>query len=79
VCPHQERGQGAQRPSAGSTINHLYQKDFVNYAFAIPDSREEQVPDMDTKISAPEARLVKARQLKQGMAQALLTGRIRLV
>ena len=35
--------------------------------------------DMDTEITALEARLAKARQLKQGMAQALLTGRIRLV
>lgn len=35
--------------------------------------------DMDTEITALEARLTKARQLKQGMAQALLTGRIRLV
>ena len=35
--------------------------------------------DMDTEITALEARLIKARQLKQGMAQALLTGRIRLV
>ena len=34
---------------------------------------------MDTKISALEAHLVKARQLKQGMAQALLNGHIRLV
>ena len=35
--------------------------------------------DMDAEISALDARLAKARQLKQGMAQALLTGRIRLV
>lgn len=35
--------------------------------------------DMDAEITALEARLTKARQLKQGMAQALLTGRIRLV
>ena len=35
--------------------------------------------DMDAELSALEARLTKARQIKQGMAQALLTGRIRLV
>jgi type I restriction enzyme S subunit len=35
--------------------------------------------DMDAEIIALEARLSKARHLKQGMAQALLTGRIRLV
>lgn len=35
--------------------------------------------DMDAEIVALEARLAKARQIKQGMMQALLTGRIRLV
>ncbi len=35
--------------------------------------------DMDTELAALESRLTKARALKQAMAQALLTGRIRLV
>lgn len=35
--------------------------------------------DMDAEIAALEARLAKARALKQGMMQTLLTGRIRLV
>ena len=35
--------------------------------------------DMDTEIAALEAKVSKARQLKQGMMQELLTGRIRLV
>ncbi len=35
--------------------------------------------DMDAEIVALEAKLAKARQLKQGMMQELLTGRIRLV
>ncbi|MBH0179728.1 MAG: hypothetical protein HP491_18160 [Nitrospira sp.] len=35
--------------------------------------------DMDAEIAALEAKLAKARQLKQGMMQELLTGRIRLV
>ena len=34
---------------------------------------------MDAELTALEARLAKTRLLKQGMAQALLTGRIRLV
>jgi type I restriction enzyme S subunit len=33
---------------------------------------------MDTDLAALDARLVKARQLKQGMMQVLLTGVIRL-
>jgi type I restriction enzyme, S subunit len=35
--------------------------------------------DMDAEIAALEAKLAKARQVKQGMMQELLTGRIRLV
>ncbi len=35
--------------------------------------------DMDAEIAALEAKLAKARQLKQGIMQELLTGRIRLV
>ena len=35
--------------------------------------------DMDSELSALETKLAKARQLKQGMMQELLTGRIRLV
>jgi type I restriction enzyme S subunit len=35
--------------------------------------------DMDAEIAALEAKLAKARQIKQGMMQNLLTGRIRLV
>jgi type I restriction enzyme S subunit len=34
---------------------------------------------MDTELATLEARRDKARQLKQGMMQELLTGRIRLV
>lgn len=50
-----------------------------------PESTEEQrviaqvLTDMDVQITALESRLTKARALKQAMAQALLTGRIRLV
>ena len=35
--------------------------------------------DMDTEIEALERRRDKARQIKQGMMQQLLTGRVRLV
>jgi type I restriction enzyme S subunit len=39
----------------------------------------EILSDMDAEIAAVGARLEKARQLRQGMMQELLTGRIRLV
>lgn len=35
--------------------------------------------DMDNELAALETKLTKARQIKQGMMQELLTGRIRLV
>ena len=71
--------------SAGSTINHLYQKDFVSFAYKTPPTIDEQtaiatiLSDMDAEITAFEAKLSKAHLLKQGMMQELLTGRIRLV
>ena len=34
---------------------------------------------MDSELAALESRLAKARHIKQGMMQELLTGRIRLV
>lgn len=52
---------------------------------AHPPTKAEQtaiatiLSDMDAEIAALETKLSKARQLKQGMMQELLTGRIRLV
>ena len=51
----------------------------------MPDNRDEQVAiasvlsDIDEEIELLEQKLAKYRQLKQGMMQQLLTGRIRLV
>lgn len=50
----------------------------------VPPTTEEQIAiatvlsNMDTELAELETRLIKTRQLKQGMMQALLTGRIRL-
>lgn len=71
--------------SAGSTINHLYQKDFVDFKFKAPAELIEQqaiaqvLSDMDNEIEHLEKKLAKYQQIKQGMMQELLTGRIRLV
>ena len=35
--------------------------------------------DMDTELTELKSRIAKARQIKQGMVQELLTGRIRLL
>ncbi|NMG16920.1 restriction endonuclease subunit S [Aromatoleum bremense] len=54
-------------------------------AVPMPPTVEEQtaiatvLSDMDAEIAALETKLAKARSLKQGMMQELLTGRIRLV
>jgi len=71
--------------SAGSTIHHLYQKDFVTFKFMVPKSIAEQkniakiLTDMDNEITELEKKLAKYRLIKQGMMQVLLTGKIRLV
>lgn len=71
--------------AAGSTIRHLYQKDFVNFEFIIPPTNAEQaaiahiLSDIDAEIGALTAKLNKAKLIKKGMMSELLTGRIRLV
>ncbi|AUZ72201.1 restriction endonuclease subunit S [Citrobacter freundii complex sp. CFNIH6] len=72
------------RITAGSTITHLYQKDFVNFEFSAPCIEEQTaiatiLSDMDEEIQALEQRLGKTRQIKQGMMQELLTGKTRLL
>jgi type I restriction enzyme S subunit len=70
---------------AGSTISHLYQKDFVTFSFLAPATLDEQsaiaevLSDMDAELTALTQRRDKTRVLKQGMMQELLTGRTRLV
>jgi type I restriction enzyme S subunit len=72
------------RLRAGSTISHLYQKDFVSFSFLAPSAVPEQaaiaavLSEMDAELSALEARRDKTRALKQAMMQELLTGRTRL-
>ena len=72
------------RLQAGSTISHLYQKDFSGFSFNAPQMDEQTaiattLSDMDAEIASLERRLDKTRAIKQGMMQQLLTGRVRLV
>lgn len=70
--------------TSGSTIVHLYQKDFVKFDFPLP-SKEEQnaianvLSSMDKEIETLNTKLEKYRNLKTAMMQQLLTGKIRLV
>ncbi len=59
--------------------------EFASLDLYLPPTLEEQISiatilsDMDSEITALEEKLAKARQIKQGMMQELLTGRVRLV
>lgn len=69
--------------TSGSTIVHLYQKDFVKFNFPLP-SKEEQtaianvLSSMDKEIETLNTKLEKYCNLKTAMMQQLLTGKIRL-
>lgn len=69
---------------AGITATNIVSKrDFLELIFFLPHINEqtaiaEILSDMDAEVSTLEQQLTKARNLKQGMMQELLTGRIRL-
>ena len=69
---------------AGSSINNLSPGSIESLEFPLPQMTKQTaiatvLSDMDTELAALESRLAKARQIKQGMMQELLTGRIRLL
>ena len=74
-----------QQLSAGSTINHLYQKDLVKFELFVPPTKDEQEAiagilfDMDSEIYRLEKKFSKIQKVKQGMMEELLTGKVRLV
>ncbi len=68
----------------GSTMKHINVGDLVNFIVPFPTKAEQEaiatiLSDMDAEISALETKLAKYKQIKQGMMQNLLTGRIRLM
>lgn len=77
--------QGFISLCGGSTFLEIGKTQLLNYTLKLPNTRGEQsaiaaiLSDMDAEIAALEAKLAKARQVKQGMMQELLTGRIRLI
>ena len=70
---------------SGSSINNLKPSDIESMEFKIPSDRIEQdsiasvLSDMEFEIQALERRREKVKQIKQGMMQQLLTGRVRLI
>ena len=70
--------------SKGSTFDSVNSSDVNSVEVSLPSDASEQIAiasilsDMDTEIATLEQRRDKTRNLKQGMMQELLTGRIRL-
>lgn len=69
---------------SGTTFFGLSQASIGNYPAILPPLKEQSLiamilSDMDAEILALEAKLTKAQQIKQGMMQELLTGRVRLI
>ncbi len=68
---------------AGSTINHLYQKNFVGFKFPIPTLAEQTkiasiLSGVDAYIQKNQEYKKKLEELKKGLMQKLLTGQIRV-
>ena len=71
-------------PSAGSAQQVVNLAALNKLEFNIPKPSEQTaiatiLSDMDAELAELDARLAKARHIKQGMMQELLTGRIRLL
>ena len=73
------------KAQTGGAQPHIHPDDLRPLMIHVPLDCSEQaaiatiLSDMDTELAALESRLAKARQIKQGMMQELLTGRIRLL
>lgn len=73
------------KAQTGGAQPHIHPDDLRPLMIHVPIDCSEQaaiatiLSDMDTELAALESRLAKARQIKQGMMQELLTGRIRLL
>lgn len=72
------------RVATGISVYGVSKSQLVDVELPLPSVREQKaivavLTDMDTAIEALDRRLRKTKQIKQGMMQQLLTGRIRLV
>jgi type I restriction enzyme S subunit len=69
---------------SGTTVESIEFSWLKRFTIRMPERAEQTaiaaiLSDMDAEIAALEAKLVKARQINQGMMHNLLTGKIRLV
>jgi type I restriction enzyme S subunit len=71
--------------TAKSSVDSVRREMIAKMLIPLPPNRDEQtaiaavLTDMGAEIATLETKLTKARQLKTGMMQELLTGRIRLI
>ena len=69
----------------GGAQPHIHAKDIKDIGFAMPSDISEQkriasiIESMDDEISSLETKKAKYEQIKQGIMQQLLTGKIRLI
>lgn len=67
-----------RRITAGSTITHLYQKDFVNFDLVLPSKPEQEkiakaLSDADAYIDSLERLIAKKQLIKEALMKKLLT------
>ena len=78
-------GRHAMENSVKATVDSLRLPTFQIFTIPFPKTIQEQtrianiLSDMDAEIAALEKQLTKARCIKQGMMQNLLTGKVRLI
>jgi type I restriction enzyme S subunit len=80
----EQNAQAIDELGGGSTVKGISGAALKRIPFLFPPFLEqsaiaEVLSDLDADLAALEEKLTKARNLKQGMMQELLTGRIRLV
>lgn len=77
--------QVEKQKAPGGTIKTITKEELKNFKIASPPTKTEQtaiaqtISDMDIELDALEARLAKYKQIKLGMMQSLLTGKVRLI
>jgi len=69
--------------TAGSTISHLYQKDFLHFSFDAPPLQEQKaiakaLSDTDALLTSMQKLITKKESIKKATMQQLLTGKKRL-
>ena len=74
----------AMKNSVKATVDSLRLQTFLEFKILFPSLPEQSriatiLSDMDNEIDALEKKLSKTKELKQGLMQQLLTGKIRLV